>query len=1375
MEEWWETPFVTQPTNASIESRFQFPREEGIAHHPEAVSNPSRGGSILFPNDPNRMLIWRIEDDLLSLEEIIFDKSGTRNITLITCPSDVLSDVGHSFNDGVLNIFVCTFEGSILRLPLLFNDEAHVGRETRKTLFCSLDESGISVTKLVSAGGVSSAASDQQITCATFCVDDDKTSLLLLVGRADGAFACIDPWKPQLRWHNSSSSFLSSIIPGFLRGGEKKGRDGRSSIAPKAPILCVHYAGDGIVLTLDRAKRLQAWNRLNGNILFATELHTRFPIVHASLMLFPQSRDFCIFTSGSEGEARHFRIVGELKEGLRDEVHLLEISGKSVGTQNFISCGAWEGNIISLWRGKRNGSLALVHSIGTNNLRRIHLEFSGFIESQGIRWRSRLNEYVLHGGRVPLDFLRHIIPNGKSMSEDDLESMFERMIGDAIMEERILAEQGDPELARAIQGSDGELANEEIIKAERKILDSLDEVYSPIGVLDLPFNSVGLVQRNSASILRRASFFEQILGDGMEDAESSTPLASLRRGSDEETLFSLSDMIMRNVSSSAEAEFRNSLLDGRSIQSSAVMLLKTIIHGDHEFSQSSQLIRKVITMTSSSSSDWRSVVKRFQEKLFVSLLFDATSESQMVEERMEEVAEFGSLQINKKPCPSPWIAQVLAEVVMQKSTSSFRLLMQLYLTLRLMDMLGAVGDDEHLRSSILSSSEWIPLEEMLYSLSVLVWMGRKEVGKGFSTESDEDGDGIRLDVDENVEARDRNAILRPYSPNLYNLMFVACMTNMPAELADLVGLEEHGIVIDGTDTFASLHNAVDSASSNLLGKWILPPISHQNIHELERRLWFYEFLLGCDRLDILESVTRIFGASNWTSLEDVFMGFVHLREERIEDACRCFEEAWHGLPRCEIKEQLVPALRRCWLSVPIVSVRSHEEGASFCVGVASIFDSLRLFSQSVYFCQRAIDEIVDDLSAKCVLYDYVLKHYIDGGQWTRAYTLLCRSGRDPESRSAAGDVDGLWKQRLDFFLCRTFERGAVDELLSFPYVGCADVVHDILVSKAQVGDVIGSPNYAEVVYAFCIRRSDYKGAARMMFIASERVKNEYEVRDKDMTHRCAGYLLLAVNSLHLLQPRDQWLRIPSSRGDGSSVIVTLKEIERNFSLLQMVLDMWTDSDGSPEGLKVNGIVQNLLNAGHYDHALSLLLLHDIDLEQFFRHMTRRVLRIEDGSVADDQLWKMLKLENSLGLFHEDRDVIVTKMWDMIMQFQKRFDSHSTGWKYIDAIMDEALSWGGGIPLAVRNIALVSCPDVLLRTLMHHEKVADGIEVVNDLFKLYGESTENMRSLPFSMIKTLLKMTPSASEQDSTHIKEAAMRSYEECLDVLSRPSERPCE
>jgi hypothetical protein len=537
-------------------------------------------------------------------------------------------------------------------------------------------------------------------------------------------------------------------------------------------------------------------------------------------------------------------------------------------------------------------------------------------------------------------------------------------------------------------------------------------------------------------------------------------------------------------------------------------------------------------------------------------------------------------------------------------------------------------------------------------------------------------------------------------------------------------------------------------------------------------LWFYEFLHGCDRHDVLESVIRIFGASDWTSLEDVFTGFVHLKKENIEGACTCFEDAWHGLLLCEIKEQLVPTLRRCYMSVPIVSVRSLEEGASFCVGVASIFDSLHYFSQSVYFCQRAIEGIANDFSAKCVLYDYVLKHYIDSGQWTRAYTLLCRSSPDREGRSDESESDNLWKQRLDFFLCRTFERGGVEELLSFPYVGCADVVHDILVSKAQVGDVIGSPNYAEVLYAFSIHRSDYKGAAKMMFIASERVKNECDVWDKMMAQRQAGYLLLAVNSLHLLQPRDQWLRIASSRSDrSSSSVVSLKEIERDFSFLQIVLDMWTDSESCPEALGVDEIVHNLLNAGHYDHALSLLLSHDIDLDRFFQHMTHRVLRIEDSSaVPDGELWRMLKLENSFGLFNEDRDVIVTKMWDMLVQFQRRFDGHSTAWKYIGTIMDEALKCGGDIPVAVRNVALVSCPDVLLRTLMHHQKVVDGLEVVNDLFKFCGESLEKMRSLPFPMIKTLLHMAPPDSEREQRFLKETAMKGYEKCLDVLSRES-----
>lgn len=111
------------------------------------------------------------------------------------------------------------------------------------------------------------------------------------------------------------------------------------------------------------------------------------------------------------------------------------------------------------------------------------------------------------------------------------------------------------------------------------------------------------------------------------------------------------------------------------------------------------------------------------------------------------------------------------------------------------------------------------------------------------------------------------------------------------------------------------------------------------------------------------------------------------------------------------------------------------------------------------------------------------------------------------------------------FIEAVVEKNRIELLLGFPWTGLAEDADDILAKKVKdKGWIVGSkPEWHKILYAWRVKRGDWRGAAQVAFDRLERLKATGETTRIPSDERLVEAYLLLINSLACVAPEEAWV------------------------------------------------------------------------------------------------------------------------------------------------------------------------------------------------------------------------------------------------------------
>ncbi|KAI3983809.1 hypothetical protein MKX01_011517 [Papaver californicum] len=255
------------------------------------------------------------------------------------------------------------------------------------------------------------------------------------------------------------------------------------------------------------------------------------------------------------------------------------------------------------------------------------------------------------------------------------------------------------------------------------------------------------------------------------------------------------------------------------------------------------------------------------------------------------------------------------------------------------------------------------------------------------------------------------------------------------------------------------------------------------------------------------------------------------KEVKVREAVRCFFRASSASGASEALQSL---------SFPGLLNPGHSDRESaaawklhYYQWAMGIFEQYNLSEGACQFCLAAleqVDEVIDfkdctnsplDDPAAMVrgrLWANVFKFTLDLSFYNDAYCAII-SNPDEDSKN-------ICLRRFIIVLC---ERGANKALCDgqLPFVGLAEKVEKELAWKAERSDIAAKPNAYKLLYAFEIRRHNWRKAASYMYRYSARLRSELALKENQQLSMALQETLYglsaAINALNLVHPTYAWI------------------------------------------------------------------------------------------------------------------------------------------------------------------------------------------------------------------------------------------------------------
>jgi nuclear pore complex protein Nup160 len=177
----------------------------------------------------------------------------------------------------------------------------------------------------------------------------------------------------------------------------------------------------------------------------------------------------------------------------------------------------------------------------------------------------------------------------------------------------------------------------------------------------------------------------------------------------------------------------------------------------------------------------------------------------------------------------------------------------------------------------------------------------------------------------------------------------------------------------------------------------------------------------------------------------------------------------------------------------------------------------------------------------------------------RLFNALVQTGRFRGAFDALNEIDNLnvKKANLRELVEKCVKQDAIPDLLALPFedanlVQEADAILYTLAKKSLASGSTGSPPYYQILYSFRTQRSDFRGAAVILYEHLERLsytQRKHGIQDMEDETLIEAYVLL-INTLACCGQQDAWLLadpIVEVHGEGKKRrLVTIDEVRKEY-------------------------------------------------------------------------------------------------------------------------------------------------------------------------------------------------------------------------------------
>ena len=226
--------------------------------------------------------------------------------------------------------------------------------------------------------------------------------------------------------------------------------------------------------------------------------------------------------------------------------------------------------------------------------------------------------------------------------------------------------------------------------------------------------------------------------------------------------------------------------------------------------------------------------------------------------------------------------------------------------------------------------------------------------------------------------------------------------------------------------------------------------------------------------------------------------------------------------------------------------------------IVALYDKKKIYSHVIDFARLSLqflrpnNEEPNTKALRAEMHSRLFNAAIQTSQWDVAHSTL----------SLLAD-SALQHSSLRFLVTRMCESQSASQLIDLPFIGLQDRVDDILAQKCQsIVDVVNGIAYHKILYAWRIKRNDFRGATAISFERLERLQSS-GLADKKLggeleTPVTSQYIAL-INTLSCVDPKQAWIlaeeqNIKPGKGLKGSVavtqprrsVITLEDVRRGY-------------------------------------------------------------------------------------------------------------------------------------------------------------------------------------------------------------------------------------
>ncbi|KAH7103030.1 nucleoporin Nup120/160-domain-containing protein [Auriculariales sp. MPI-PUGE-AT-0066] len=444
---------------------------------------------------------------------------------------------------------------------------------------------------------------------------------------------------------------------------------------------------------------------------------------------------------------------------------------------------------------------------------------------------------------------------------------------------------------------------------------------------------------------------------------------------------------------------------------------------------------------------------------------------------------------------------------------------------------------------------------------------------------------------------------------------------------------------------------------------------------------------------------------------------------------------------------------------------------TYLVHLAALFEDAAEQDAVIRFSRLAVEAAPQGVETSDLWFK-IFRGYVALNEYEEAYMTL-----------VATPHQTLRRESVNHLVQAMCEADSIDRLLALNFMSFADDVEAALSFKARNAEPLSRPLYAHILYAWYTHRGDLRSAAQTMYLQARKIGDLIDSEHyEDLSTKHIQALLVAINALSIVEPRNAWFTVPLvaetgrenrkrrrlahhipedkfSPGSKAMELVQLEDLRWEYNLVLARLDIWRiDPAAFGTSLQVSAVdvVAAYSRKNLFANAFRTGRALDQDLAHVFVRLSQQCVRLtaRDVLIAGDESWDWLlsdEVEPSPG-------TLAQKAWRYVELALERHDVPGKNFPYRKAVLEGVLDQDrcDCIPSWLSKFFEDNQPDYLIRTWLKYGYLLRALETSLKLVRTANSTLltdvprhAGVSLLPYALLDEVLAACESVEEVKST--------------------------